>query len=367
MSEANDAVGREVIDQVLEAGRLAPSAANNQPWLVRVRGACLEVYVDPEQAQSFVDIDKTMAFTSLGCFIEHLAIAAHGLGVAHDLSLERWSAIGDPVAKLTLSSGMGVRPISAPDRRLYELVSRRCTNRLPGTGQIIDAAAMKSLSDAVTSAEAGIKLSTVSDAASKECIGAILGRIDRLRMVHRELHAQMFKDEIRWTEEDAELSNDGVDIRTVEDPALIQAYNALRSHEAVLATPRETLEAGTVATFRTSSHIACLSTSGPATRERFLAAGRCVARLFLAAAGLDVAMQPWTVLPYLHVRAADHDGMGLSREEREEILTATAEARQVFGLAPRDSILFYCRLSRAPVPKVKARRRTLQCIAKREP
>jgi len=367
MSEANSAIGSEVIDQVLEAGRLAPSAANNQPWKVTVQGAQIRIYADPEHSNSFVDIDQTMAFTSLGCFIEHLVIACRALGVVHTLSMQQWSGFADPVAILTLSSGSGARMISGSDQRLFDLVRTRCTNRLPGDGRIIDAGTMKSLSEAVASAEVGIRISTVSDPDEKARIGRILGRVDRLRMVHRQLHEQMFKDEIRWTEEDAELSNDGVDIRTVEDEVAIRSYGALRSHDAVLATPREVLEAGTPAMFSTSSHIACLSTSGAPSRERFLAAGRSVARLFLAAAGLDIGMQPWTVLPYLHVRAAHHGGIGFSREECDAILAADAEARQVFGIGPAESILLYCRLSRSRAPKVKARRRTLQCIVKREP
>lgn len=125
-----DAVSEELIEQLLEAARLAPSACNRQPWrfmvirpdnsdgraavkaaynrewvdsapfYIIVCGVPAEAWVRPADGHNHVDVDIAIA-------TEHICLAATSLGLA-----TCWICNFDPVVlKETLGLSEGIDPM----------------------------------------------------------------------------------------------------------------------------------------------------------------------------------------------------------------------------------------------------------------
>lgn len=91
-------VSDDLIDQVLEAGRWAPSGLNNQPWrfvvikkgeaMTRV-AACTKYQSTAEAASLLISVfldhdagyDRTKDVQAIGACIENMLLAAHALGL----------------------------------------------------------------------------------------------------------------------------------------------------------------------------------------------------------------------------------------------------------------------------------------------
>ena len=94
--ETGRVIGREVLERILEAGRLAPSACNGQPWhftVVAEPGLLAEVgkatsslgmnkFVKDASALVLITLESTNMTSRLGCGIKDKDIPMMDLGIA---------------------------------------------------------------------------------------------------------------------------------------------------------------------------------------------------------------------------------------------------------------------------------------------
>ncbi|MCS6774623.1 MAG: hypothetical protein NZ693_11000 [Thermoflexales bacterium] len=66
---------------------LAPSTYNTQPWKFRAAPPAIHVFADPDRRMISGDADLRELFTSVGCALENLLVAAEHFGFAHQTVL----------------------------------------------------------------------------------------------------------------------------------------------------------------------------------------------------------------------------------------------------------------------------------------
>lgn len=122
--------------ELIELARLSPSSHNTQPWRVRIQGEALVIGYEPSRQLNVGDPDKRELFISLGCFIETLARAAEGRGLAlHSQYL------GDqPEAVVEVSF-----QASEPSMQWDDLIRNRHSDRRPYEGRPLEPVARTEL------------------------------------------------------------------------------------------------------------------------------------------------------------------------------------------------------------------------------
>jgi hypothetical protein len=346
------------IEALCTAGSLAPSGANAQPWQVTVRGNRLLVAPDAHRgAGGFLDVGGYGSLFGIGCFAENLHIAAGALGLEHVL------ASRDGTVELTVT-GRG-EPVAD---ELYGYLPKRVTNRRAADHTQLAESELRRLAELVADLDTGYAITALSTPTAKRDVGQALGIADAVRMRQPALFAEMLA-EICWSDAAAQARREGLDLRTLELPAgTARLLSVLRRVPSLrLLLPRARL--GDTARYLVSncSHICCLSTAAPLTRDELVAAGRAMQRLWLAATGQGISVHPWTVSTFLLMRAEVFGGAGLTAAEQVDVARVGRELRTAFGLAAGDHPVFVFRLSLAPPPAARSLRLPWQSFTTVEP
>jgi hypothetical protein len=332
------------------AGAMAPSGGNEQPWRVSVDDARLLISPDEQHSDnSFLDVAGYAAGLAIGCFAENVAITARTLG------LEFSEESHDGTTRFTFTG----RHAAAP-HRLAESIPRRVTNRRPWDGTALTEADLKPLKAAV---DTPLDLTAVSDPDAKVVIARALGTADVLRMRNPTMFADLTR-EMCWTDGETTARRDGLDLRTLELPAatlkLLSVLRRVPRLRTLLPARKLAETAGFLV--HNTSHICCLSTREPLTRETTTAAGRSLQRLWLEATRAGLSVHPWTVGTLLLTRQEEFHGRGLTAGESHQVRTLGRDLRAGFGLRPEDRPVFVFRLFKAPPPAARSLRRPVAVV-----
>lgn len=328
------------------AGGMAPSGGNVQPWRVEVHDARLLIRRDAQRADdAFLDADGLAASFALGCFAENVAITAHALGLRYT----EVTSDGEVEFAFTGRSTPAAHPLAGS-------IARRVTNRRRGDGtELTDA----QLQPVLTTVASEFDVTAVSTSDAKAIIGRALGRADVVRMRNPVMFADMVR-EMCWSDQETAQRRDGLDLRTLELPAatgrLLSVLRRIPWLRRVL--PARALAETAQELVRDCSHICCLSTREPLTRDTMTAAGRSLQRLWLEATRAGISLHPWTVSTLLLARLETLHGRGLTDQERAEVGTVGTDLRSGFGLSPADQPVFVFRLFTSPPPAARSLRRT---------
>lgn len=340
------------IKTLCESGGLAPSGGNIQPWKVIVRKNSIELKLDPVRATSFIDVGRYASIFSLGSFLENVCITAETLGLKYTVEYSEPDTSNMPCVKIYFLD-KEKNPVEHP---LYEQIARRVTNRQLSHGDVIGAPVIDDLFEDVNKGSI-VKFSAIYKKDEKETVAKILGKTDVIRLYHENLSKQMF-DEIRWTQEETDKTRDGIDTDTLELPKLaVKFLYTLKKFPMIKKIlPKSFFERMTHMAIMKSSQICLLSLKTELTIPCLLEAGKVLERVWLKATKLDLALQPWTVLPFMFIRARYFPGTGFNKREEEKILALGKELTVLFNLFDSDIPLFIFRISKAPSPSKRSLR-----------
>jgi hypothetical protein len=247
-------------------------------------------------------------------------------------------------------------PASSPTADLYDAIERRVTNRQPFDGTMLAKATLETLQVTAQTHGGFCQLWSLEDPKDKKRAAQILGKADRIRLHHKALHRQLF-GELRWNRKAAERSQDGIDIQTLELslPALL-ALATLSRYPIARTFPRKAVEALPASALLGCSHFCCLGLNQSITPETLFMAGRVLQQVWLKATCLELALQPWTVLPFFLIRALFFPGTGFNPQEELEINALGKDLRNLFRLPQESFPLFLFRLSQAAPPSTRSLR-----------
>jgi nitroreductase len=175
---------REKLRYLLRWAVLAPSSHNSQPWLFRLRPDRVELRPDLRRSLAVVDPDDRELVMSCGAALFHLRTAIRRFGhegeirtVTEDLEAPPLVPVRT-IPEVLASIGLGDRRDSTgEEKRLFEAIPRRHTNRRPFNDRPVPDALLGELESAAR--DEGAWLDIVTDETRKAALADLIAEGDR--------------------------------------------------------------------------------------------------------------------------------------------------------------------------------------------
>jgi molybdopterin/thiamine biosynthesis adenylyltransferase/nitroreductase len=361
-SKVRNARSGSIPEMLVAYATLAPSGGNAQPWSFSSRGHHeLLVARDPKAGGGYRDFGYLGSYLAIGAAIENAVIAACDHGIPIEVEVVPEVVGDDAVALLRWSDSAGVQQRCHGER--LALIERRATNRRLGDGTPLDPIHAGALRGAV--ANSAVHLQLVGDVDARMQVGRILGTFDRIALSVSTLHAEMAA-EMRWTDEEAERTLDGLDIATLEldaKDALVLQLLTRPDVAAILRAPGRglALERSALRALTSSSAAGLIRVNGQ-TRDAFLEAGRAMQRVWLEATRLGLALQPWTAITFVGKLIGTPQADIFTPGEAEEVAKLGEGLDDVFRERSSWSTAMLFRVSHAEAPSARSRRRAIEDV-----
>ncbi len=355
---------REIIDQLVTAAAAAPSTGNDQPWKWFYKKGVLYLFHDEFRSFSFGDFQKTASFISFGAAYENLNIRALGLGLESYYTLFPDNSTEKLVATIRFRklTEQAHHELLKP---LGQAIFKRHTNRLlapkaPVSEDLLSR--LKILSESIPGAT--LKYFTAEN--ELRGLAMIIGACDKIRLLNPEGHYDFVHREMRWTNEDAERTRDGIDVQTLGlGHSLMAAMGVIRSEKVINAVKNlgggNALGMLAMRTVSTASALCLISIPGY-NLKNFFEGGRSMERFWLEATNLNLAIHPLISPLYLFSRILHGNGEGLEEKNIQELRFLRGQFNKITQSANDDSEVFLAKIAIAAEPPVKAHRLLLKDI-----
>lgn len=335
-------------DILAYAAARAPSGGNVQPWRIESGDNRINLRLATE-CTTAMDVGYRGSAVALGAAAFNARVAA----AAHDLTGQvRWTRgdEGTPLCGIAEFS-----PGSAPElAELYHPMLARETNRLRGTSEPIPEDVLDRLHAAARGE--GADLAILHDRDEIATAAGILAEADRIRYLTPRLHREMMS-ELRWPGDAA--PDTGIDVMTLGlDQADVGVLDILRRPEVMAKLSQWNAGAAlgddTHERVMSSSALAVVSVRGRRLTDYALA-GSAVEAVWVGAQRHGLAVQPVSpVFLYAHDEKDRHD---LSPDHADALRDLQYAFRRLTGTERDESQALVLRLSYAPRPTVRSRRR----------
>jgi hypothetical protein len=204
-----------IIDEIVNDARKAPSAGNNQPWLIIKYYNHLLICHQEQISNTWGDYAKMGALMSMGGLIETIRCSAVAAGLNAEVvfNVEK----STPLAHITISKLAGEEPdIEAIDR--VNKLKKRHTDRVSASTKPIDPFLISQVilecntitPIVITDKDILIKLANWA------------GECDKIRIFNEEGHKEFF-NELRWNDSELASTKDGI---SIQDAGLTEAEKA---------------------------------------------------------------------------------------------------------------------------------------------
>jgi len=345
----------ERIAKLLKLAVAAPSGDNCQPWRLTRGDGRLQLFNRPDQDTSLYNHAQRASLLAHGALLENLAIAAPGLGLRAEIRLFPDPAAPEQVAEVVFTEGG-----TAGDPLSY-WIERRCTNRKKYVPIPLTEFQRRELA-AAPGDGAAAQVHLVHEPGEVRVLAGLLAKNDRLVFENRNLHAFLF-DHLRWSDEEARRTGDGMDIKTLElAPPDRLAFPLLKHWPLVGFLNRlgltRLIEHTALKLLGSSAGIAGVSLPDlePAT---LVTGGRAMQRFWLQATALGLAVQPVAGVALLVQRLRSGNNDELDEAQRALVTEVGAGLDGAFGSAGRHLVMCF-RLGTSAPPSARALRRPVE-------
>jgi len=271
---AEDAVTQ--LKFLLNYAVLAPSSHNAQPWLFRVAGGELELYVDRTRALPVADPDDREMMIGCGAALFHLKTAMRHFGFVPVVHLFPDLDDRDLVAFIRLGEKTSA---SILEHRLFMAIAHRHTNRMPFDPQPVPPETLDLLRAAAEEEKATLLI--LEDPDQRNDLADLIAEGDR-----RQGADPHFRRELAaWVHPNRSHSRDGIpgyahgmnDILSITGPLLIRTFDWGRGQAA---KDRQLLDGSPI--------LAVLNTVGDGP-SNWLTAGQALDRVLLTASDYGIS------------------------------------------------------------------------------
>ncbi len=352
---------QDMVEQLIVAGGLAPSAGNMQPWKFTWSQKRLLLFHDKSRSYSQLDPDHQIADISLGACIENIVLKAHALRleVRTTLSEDKNTPSLTAVFDFFGSPAKGTEPHVVDE--LAPMIEKRCTNRKFAMPQPLPKGAFERMAKAVLTMP-GCTADLLDSRESLSRLADLCGAAERIRAVNPSGHREFFEHEVRWTEEEVRRTKDGLDLATMElrpvdlagmqvasDPraiALIDQWRGGKGFEGISAPA-----------IRMSSAAALISVTDN-TKQGRLNGGRAMERLWMRAHAEGLSVHP-VAAPIFLTQMLPFNLKAFRAHERAELEQIREYFNTLWSLAGRHP-LFLVRLTPGSEPSARSLRLDLR-------
>ncbi len=351
-------------EALVKAAITAPSGCNSQPWRFIFEDKNLYLIMDNSRLSSFLDYNNSASFLALGAAKENLVLKAHAMGL--EVSVEEFpDATYENLAvvfRFFTNASKTKLPL-APHQfdGLSDAIFTRLTNRTVNGNKKINSTLLHQIKETGESI-AGAKVLLTEDKNTMSEIGELMAKIDRILITHPEGH-HGFVNEIRWNDEDANRTKDGLDIATIDLTAGEAAGFRIAKNWSVVKT-LNTWGGGGVFEKLTRKCVAGASALGLLTmpgndNRNYYESGISMERSWLFANKHGISFQPMTALTFMLHRLEHGKGESLSPANIKDLNIIKNEFYRLFSLDLQLHPVMLFRLLIAGEPKVKSQRRPL--------
>lgn len=340
--------------KLLEAAVRAPSGDNCQPWRFEVADGVIRIFNRPERDTSLYNYRQRASLVAHGALIENLSIAASAEG--YSVSVKTFPDPENPEHIATA----GLVETAPVDEPLYQAVLNRTINRRRYKGGVLSEKQRSGLMDAAKNVN-GARLVFLESSPDMKALAHIIGCNDRLVFENQHLHRFLF-DHMRWNEQEARESGDGLDVRTLElafpdrlGMRLFQNYPLVTFLNKIGISRI----IGAKATQMACSASALGAIVIPAAESfDYLNAGRLMERIWLEATRQGLSFHLMTGMTFLMQSVAEGASLGLSESQAAFLERLLREAEDICGLNGERIALFF-RVGHSKPPTVRSMRVSL--------
>jgi hypothetical protein len=337
--------------KILEAAICAPSGDNCQPWQFKVGDNGIEVHNLPNKDTSLFNLRQRASLIAHGALLENIRIASSAEGFSARTTVFPNPSDPNHIATIVFQQ------TERKNEHLYPFIPQRSTNRKRyRPSPLTESERSALLSARQTCDKCIVKL--LEEPHEKAIMARITGLNDRLVYENPYLHAFLY-GKVRWTDREAELTRDGLDIKTLEISG-IDAIGFKLFRNFSLLSLLNTFGASRIVgknaekLAKSSSSIGIIAVPGNKNAD-YLMAGIVLQRLWLEATRIGLGIQLMTGISFLMQRVREGETEGLSAAQRELIGAAYEDARNAGGLKDETIALIF-RIGRCGPPSARSLR-----------
>jgi hypothetical protein len=232
----------------------------------------------------------------------------------------------------------------------------RLTNRNIQQKQPIEELVLNKLKDVAKTIQ-GSQLLLFDKEQELSSLAEIVGKVEQMRFLHKESYLDLM-NEIRWTEKEAVLSRNGIDLRTVDmtdgevagltilkDPLAVEYLNKWKLGSSLSKVSKKSIAAAS------ALGLIVMPSNKPSD---FYNGGRALQRVWLEANRRGISLQPISPSVFYFVRLLDNSETSLSSRHIEELKQLKIKFDKIKNTALNEIFLF--RLCIADAPDVKSLR-----------
>ncbi|MEJ7736488.1 MAG: Rv1355c family protein [Chitinophagaceae bacterium] len=305
------------LNEIIQAACLAPSGGNAQPWQFLYQENRLYIFHDACFSYSLLDFNKSGSYIAFGAMLENIKIkaAAMSLSVVTDI----FPLPNDHRLIMVVSFQDDGKPYFS---HLEPVIGARMTNRNISERKMLVPDDMHALTS-IASGIPGAQLQWFDTEDHLNEFAEILTDAEKLRFLHPQGHYDTFVKELRFTREEVESSNDGLDVNTLNlKPSDIAALQVAKDPAAISYLHQWHKGSGFKKISRknvlTASCIGVVSMHGKSPLH-FFDGGRAVEKIWLEANGRQISFQPISQIVFLTELLHDAGNIELSPYELKEL------------------------------------------------
>ncbi|SHJ57705.1 hypothetical protein SAMN02745165_02699 [Malonomonas rubra DSM 5091] len=282
------------IIKIIEYAIMAPSGDNCQPWRFSVTGKQINLYNIPERDTSLYNLHQRASLVSHGAVLENIEICAPSFGLTADIRLLPDQTDPNLIATALLTE------CPTKNHELLDTISKRHTNREAYSSVEISNTQRKKLMTLGTQDGQEVWLSQTT--AERKSLAKLLSYNERLVFEIHELHQFLF-EHLRWTDEEAIKTGDGLDIKTLGLNSIDKyAFNFLKNWQFVNLLNKvgfsKIIEFKGRQLLNTASSVAILSITGSEPKD-YVQGGQLWQRFLLHLAKEGLTAHPVAGLAFL--------------------------------------------------------------------
>lgn len=336
--------------EILEEAVRAPSGDNCQPWRFQIKGDTVGIIDLPGRDTSLFNYRQRASLVAHGALLENLTIIASARGYATDVTLFPDTSEPQLVATVLF------RPAPPKVNPLYDAIKVRCTNRRLYDGTPLTDDERGALA-AFSEGRDGRLILTGNDD-EKAFLAGVAALNDRLVFENGNLHSFLF-DHIRWSDDEARQTRDGLDIKTLDlAPPDTLAFPLLKHWPLVKFLNSfgiSRIVAGNARKLALSSSALGLILIPGTSAADYVNAGCLLERIWLEAARIGLSFQLTTGITFLMQKVQEGDTSGLTAPHIALILEARRKITARFGVTS-ETIAIMFRIGKSLPPSARSLR-----------
>ena len=343
------AVGKDIVQRIVEDANWASSPGNSQRWLWYYKNGNLLLFLDKEVERSFADNFSFGSLIGFGCALENLRLSALTESLSPKIVHLKRVNFSDPVVHVTFSNASNTEPEAV---LLSKYIRLRTSNRKNVPYAQLNGIEVSEFLNVELPNHVRFNFVTDRDIISR--IGKLICKADRMRLMNLYGHQDFFKNEIRWTKSECESTRDGLDLSLFDLTALDKIGLQLSKELETINVLNEIdggkgFERISRYSFDSASAVGLIDIPD-FSQEALIDGGMAAERIWLMATCLGLGFQPFTILQMLFSRLHMDDLSYLNDSERHKVIGLKSELEEILPVLKGRKSVFLFRITKADKP-----------------